>query len=110
MFDFLKAHSLLNVHTHLRSTIMLSMKANLLFLYTVYCLQCIGLAHKFADRVIVFPGHIHPFDRAGDSLCHWAPSRVQGDDGACSFYDGIILPVNCCYVAYIKGISCTYFF
>ena len=32
------------------------------------------------------------------SLCHWEPSRVHGDDGECSLYDGITLPMNCCYV------------
>ena len=75
------------------------MKAYLLFSFTVYCVQCIGLAHKFADRVIRLPwSYSSIWLGRCFSLCHWEPSRVYSDDGACSLYDRITLPVNYCYI------------
>ena len=68
------------------------------FSVTVGMYVCVVCMYVIADRVIRFsPGHIHIIRLTGPvvSVCHWAPSRVHGDDGACSLYDGITLPVNC---------------
>ena len=65
--------------------ILLSMRANLLFsypfiVYNVY--NGIGLAHKFADRVIRFPWSLLSIWQCF-SLCHWEPSQMHSYDGEC---------------------------